>query len=446
MKTDMKKKLTIVLCVLILLVGCGPQQSISPAVNTDVQQSGNWETANSPIPAPTAQQGFDVREPKDDRERFAMVFAENLFLVAHNPLSSSRADFGELVTYVDIDSIGPLAPRSPTNEELGLLITQTFFARVTENGEIQYADTGIIWVGSDAPKGVGVIDVKSITQGTLTAVAIDVREENIVAILVDVKPVSGGYAASPLSRPIPQNPSPLDQPIVFSAPHGSIVEHNGEVVTPVVVESIGKHDFYELHGAYRGRAEDISVFCGDAIGTIEGTIIGDTSAFGGSSRGYSGYSYATYSIRYDIAALAMTRGEFRPLRDAITERTQALVTQIGELLDANDMDGFVDMTHGYGELINNNGTIKSEYRGFFTSWQRSDSVHGAEREITINAIEIRGSDSLRVKFSTLLTLASGRKFTADSTIVFDYIDGVWLIYDMTNEIFKSDSRTWSIVD
>jgi len=50
---------------------------------------------------------------------------------------------------------------------------------------------------------------------------------------------------------------------------------------------------------------------------------------------------------------------------------------------------------------------------------------------------------VRVKFTTLLTLASGSKYTADSTIVLDYIDDDWLIYDMTSEIFKSDSRTWS---
>ena len=446
MKLDMKKGFVIVLFVLVLLAGCSSQQSTSPATNTEEQVVGSVEPTNSPMPSSTAQQGFDVREPKDDRERFAMEFAEKLFRVAHNPLSSRPSDFGELAAYVDADAFSPLSPREPTYEALGLLVVNTCFARVTESGDLRYSDTGTTFTGGETPRSTGIIDVDSISNGTLTVVAIDVREGNITALLVDVKPVSGGYAASPLSRPAPKSPSLLDQAIVFTAPHGSIVKYNGKVVDPVVVESIGKHDVYELRDAYRGNYEEISVFCGDAIGTIEGTIIADTSVTGGSSKGYSGYSYATHSIRYDIASLAMTRREFRPLRDSITERTQALVTQIGELLDANDMDGFVGMTHGYGELINSNGNIKSEYRGYFTSWQRSDGVHGAEREITINSIEIRGIDSLRVKLSTLLTLASGRRYTADSTIVLDYIDGDWLIYDMTNELFKSDSRTWSAVD
>ena len=441
----MYKILAILLCILILLAGCGSQQNISSATETVEQTGGDREIVKPPLPEPEKQSGFDVREPKDDRERFAMEFAEKLFRTAHNPLSSRSADFEALVAFVDVDSFSPLAPQRPTNESLGLLIVNTCFARVTEYGEIRYADTGPFVTNDASPKSIGIIDTDENTGDTLTAVAIDVREGNIVALLVDVRPVPGGYAASPLSPPGPQNPRPLDQAIIFTAPHGSIVEYNGSVVTPVVVESIGKHDVYELYDAYRGNFEDISVFCGSAIGTIDGTIAGNTSISGGSSLGYSGYEYATYSIRYDIAALAMTRNEYRPLRDAITERTLALVTQIGDLLDSNDMDGFVDMARGYGELLNSNGTIRSEYRGFFTSWQNSGSVHGAEREIAINAIEIRGIDSVRVKFSTLLTLTSGRIYTADSTIVLDYVDDDWLIYDMTNEIFKSDSRTWSPV-
>ena len=455
----MYRRLGFLLCALILFAGCGSQQVIHLATDPTSQPRGDQTIVNQHSPAvpsvdqnivtqpspavQSTQQGFIVRDPKDDRERFAMEFAEKLHLAAHNPLSSRPSDFEELTAYVDVDALSPNAPMSPTNESLGMLIARTCFARVTEGEELRYADTGTFFAENRGQKSIGIIDIDSLTDGTLTAVAIDVREGNIVAILVDIKPVSGGYTASPLIPPAPQDQLKLDRPIVFTAPHGSIVEYNGRVVEPVVVESIGKHDVYELLDAYRGNFEEISVFCGDAIGTIVGTIIGDTSISGGSSKGYSGYDYGTHSIRYDIAALAMTRREFRPLRDTITERTQAIVTHIGELLDKNDMDGFVDMACGYGELINRNGTIKSEYRGYFTAWRSSSSVHGAKREITINAIEIRGIDSVRVKFRTLLTLASGNVYTADSTIVFDYIDGEWLIYDMTNEIFKSDSRTWS---
>jgi hypothetical protein len=372
-----------------------------------------------------------------------MDFAEKLFLAAYNPLSSRSADFEELVTYVAIDSLSPLTPQRPTDESLGHLIANNFFARVTEGGELRHADTGTFSAGNGTPKSVGVIDISGITTGSLTAVAIDVRDGNIVALLVDVRTVPGGYAASPLSRPAPQDPSPLDLPIVFTAPHGSVVKFNGSVVDPVFVDSIGRHDVYELHGVYRGKFEDISVFCGDAIGTIEGTVVANTSVYGGVARGANGYESATNSIRYDIAALAVTREEFRPLRDSITVLTQSIATRIGELLDTNDMDGFVEMARGYGELLGRNGNISSEYRGFFTSWQRSGSVHGAKREITIDAIEIRGIDSVRVRFTTLLTLESGNKFTAESTIILDHVDGDWLIFDMTNELFKSDSRTWS---
>jgi len=459
-----KKYLTAGLALIIMLLllsGCNAQPNIPPELESIAQKIGEIsstletsndrdtedpDTSKTLLTSQDTQQGFTVREPKDDRERFAMEFAEKLFYAAYMSLSSLPADFEVLADYVDVDSFSPLAPLKPTKASLGHLIVGTCFANVTEKGVIEYGSTGSIWTADKDSKSIGIIDADNITRGTLTVVALDANDGNIIAMLVDVRPAPGGYAASPLSLPTPANPSPLDKAIVFSAPHGCIVEYQGGVIEPVVVDTYGLKDYYELQNAYRGKDEAISVFCGSAIGSIDGTVFADTGTYGGSSRGYSGYDYTSLSIRFDVAALAVTRKEFRPLRDVITERTQAIVTQIGELLDAYDLDGFVEMAHGYGAFLSSNGRVASSYRGYFDLWRNKDSVHGADREISINAIEVRGVNSLRVKFTTMLTIKSGNTYTADSRITLDYVNGDWLILEMSNEIFKTDTNTWTLVE
>ena len=437
--------LAISLCagIIAMCPGCStipadPPNTAATSERLQVTQDQSSQTS------PDTKSGYNVRAPKDERERFAMAFAEKLFYAVNCRDITALA---ELVQYVDVDAdtLSPHAPKQANNESLGMLIASLCGGRVTEYGDIRYGDYITFITNAKNAVSMGIIDIDEITGNTLTAVAIGTSQDDIAAILVDVRPVSGGYTATPLYPPAPQNPRPLDMSIIFKAPHGSLVEYRDEIVTPVVVKQLGEYDVYELNDSYHGVHEDISVFCGSAIGTIDGTIIGDSSTTGGSSEGYSGCTYASNSIRYDISALAMTRNEFRPLRDTIAERTQGLVTQIGSLLDTSDMDGFVAIMQGYGKILNSSGGIASAYRGYFTQWKTSTGVHGADRIITINTIEIRGVDSVRVNFSTLLTLASGNRFTADSTLILDYVDDNWLIYDMTNELFKSDSSTWHAV-
>ena len=97
MKPDMYKVLIVMLCALILLTGCVPQPKAPTKPDVDLQTDDAKASNTSPPSTSNVQQGFDVREPKDDREKFAMEFAEKLFSATNSGLSlSSDAAFAEL--------------------------------------------------------------------------------------------------------------------------------------------------------------------------------------------------------------------------------------------------------------------------------------------------------------------------------------------------------------
>lgn len=410
----------------------------------------------------------EYREPNNRAEEKAMEFVDALW-VSHKSEDSS---FALLVPHSDPDLLSPYIPSSAVDQALGMLIANTCFAFQEQGSTISFHrrspfNWNNIHIGSGAGRSLGITDVYGITSDTVVAVVFSIDrtngESDIDTVLVGIQDTDNGHKIVPLPMYLndTSRTEEMDRPIIFYSPSGTIVTFNGIVQTPSAeAQGSRSNDIYEIYASHYGVYEGIEVFLGEQIGTLQGFISADTSISGGSSLGYSGYGSSTIGISNNISTLAVTRLEFRGLRDELTERTQYITDRIAEALDNQDIPAFVALTHNperfeegqLSSIISINPDLEEqriapEYRARFQSWERREAAHGATNEVTIDSIEVIRLNTVRVTFSTLKTLKSGNQFIADRCqFVLEYFDDNWYITNMTNCLLVATTDVWELIN
>jgi hypothetical protein len=300
-------------------------------------------------------------------------------------------------------------------------------------------------------KSIGVMDIRGLTDDMVIAVVFSnngsAETGTISTVLVGVQSYGGDYMIVPLPLRVYDSHriGDTDEPVLFRVPHQGAVIHDGVVLMPRS-EGNNDSDVYEMSGINGNTHESIEVFLGTHIGTLHGWVISDMGVIRARSNGSTGYGAATIGITNDIAALAVTRQEFRGVHDEIEHRTQFLTQRISELLDDNDTGGFLELTRHPDRFVGNNGGIAPQYSGYFKLWEGQESIHGARNTVTVNTMEIIRLDTVRVTYSVLKTLPSGNQYVAEGCqILLRYTDGDWYIENMSRDLFSYRENVWKKV-
>ena len=449
----MKRVLYLVVFALfpaLILMGCNSKeaQETTSASPENTQQINVSNTANHDRPQ-SSRTALEYRDAASDIERFAMEFMDKIYhMFSIHKHGWERLD--ELMSFVKPGSFYPIAPRSASDEDIGRMVlaycvrASIRYGGVVRYGEIDHVNVFDYDIEGGAVGIVGTEPSEFVAGATSVEVAIWTGSSEIVtSAWVEVLRESDGFYIMPIistSKPSQAERFKFDLPVVISVPSGFGIMRRGEKAVPKVVNHEGL-DYYELEGVFRGVPEELVVDMGEPFGHMNWIVYGDGSITMSSSAGYSGY--ASSDIVTDLMALCVTHSDLRGVRDEIVQATGVYVQRIGELLTDNDYEGFVTLTPNPDVF---RGSIWSSK---FSMWAREDanaSFATATREVSVNKIDVLSDGKARILFTTLLTLPSGSRYTADSQLLLIHSDDEWLIWNMTDELLKRDQRTWTRVE
>ena len=436
--------------------GQDPSQGQNQEQPPTQQAGGNY--ANMSVTPASQVQGFSIRAPQTDEERFAMQFVDALFWRDHS----------SIIDMTDIASLAPAAPYGEQPEDIFQVIVRRCIGYMNFQVNRDYSEydfsrsmcngLNVTWSDRETPEAcsIGIVDVTDVgivvahswdgtregfyAAGKRRGTPIEVNGAATVRVAVD-RVADGSLKAVAAQYKPGLHGQLIDQEFQFTVPRGGIVTFRGEVLAPVSGgdDEPGKYLIKDMH--YR-VPEEISVDFGEVFGVIRDILIVD-------NLGSSVDDGPLVLLSNDVAnglfthlpSLAITMPEYKGIANDVSTSVERFVKQIVNFLETDNFEGFDGILVEGGEAERNTRNMRRE----FDNWVAAEvdlPFTGIKRTILIGEMNILTPRSINVRFHNTLVAPSGTPFFSRSSFALSNIDGQWKIWSMSHELFSRSTANW----